>query len=89
MAYVPDKPVRIREFLADGTAHDVTVALVPEEDNIQVLDDQEATAPGGSWLEPVYYDEKQAAELKGASKGVKAAAKVAATDESKNEVAAR
>lgn len=63
MAFVPDKPVRIREYLADGTAHDATVGLVPEDDSIEVLDENGLDG-NEAYLPPVYYDKKQTAELK-------------------------
>jgi hypothetical protein len=68
MAVVPDKPVRIREYLADGTAHDVTVARYEEDDSIQVLDGEEAQDPGGTFLPPVYYSADQVKQLKTAKK---------------------
>lgn len=64
MAFVPDKPVRIREYLSDGTAHDATVGLVPDDDSVEVLEDEPGTDGGGAYLPPVYYDKKQTAELK-------------------------
>jgi hypothetical protein len=77
MAVVPDRPVRIREFLADGTAYDATVSRYEEVDSVEVLEEEATTDVYGATLPTVYYTAEEAAELKGSRKAVKAAAKTA------------
>jgi hypothetical protein len=78
MAVVPDRPVRIREYLADGTAYEATVSRYEEVDSVEVLDSDTADVYGND-LPPVYYTVDEAKELKGSSKAIKAAAKTAET----------
>lgn len=82
MAFVPDKPVRIREYLSDGTAHDVTVGLVPEDDSIEVLDEN-ALENGDVYRQPVYYDKEQTEKLKKDRKSREAEAEKAEADKAK------
>jgi len=78
MAVVPDRPVRIREFLADGTAYEATVSRYEEIDSVEVLDSDTEDVYGNT-LPPKHYTVDEAKELKGSSKAVKAAAKTAET----------
>jgi len=67
MAFVPENgPVRIRETLSDGTAHDVTVLLVP--DDAVVLEGEPAVDLNGTPLPPVYYTADEAKSLKAPAK---------------------
>lgn len=79
MAVVPDRPVRIREYLADGTAYEATVSRYEEIDSVEVLDNSDTADVYGNDLPPVYYTVDEARELKGSSKAIKAAAKTAET----------
>lgn len=81
MAVVPDKPVRIREYLSDGTAYEATVSRYEEIDSIEVLEEEATGDNYGETLPPKYYTADEAKELKGSSKAVKAAAKAAETNQ--------
>ena len=76
MAFVPDKPVRVREYLSDGTAHDVTVPVVQDEH--QVLD-EEAVDINGAALPGVSYNKAETKKLADAWASAKAEAEKAAT----------
>ena len=65
MAYVSPHPVRIREVLEDGTAHDVTVVRVEEADNITVLEDEAAVDDNGVALPAVNYSKEELEQLQG------------------------
>lgn len=62
MAVVPDRPVRIREYLSDGTAYEATVSRYEETDDVVVLDSDAADVYGVA-LPPVYYTAEEAQQL--------------------------
>jgi hypothetical protein len=68
MAVVPDHPVRIREYLSDGTAYEATVSRYEEDDAVEVLEDADAADLYGVNLPPVYYTAEEAKKLKPAKK---------------------
>jgi hypothetical protein len=68
MAVVPDKPVRIREHLSDGTAYDATVTRYEEVDSVEVLEDEPTTDAYGEPRPVVYYTADEAKKLKPAKK---------------------
>lgn len=80
MAVVPDKPVRIREYLSDGTAYEATVSRYEETDSVEVLEEEATGDIYGEVLPTKYYTAEEVKELKGSSRAVKAAAKNAETD---------
>jgi len=77
MAFVPDKPVRVREYLSDGTAHDVTVPVVQDEH--QVLEGEEAVDINGTYLPAVHHTKAETKKLADAWASEKAEAEKAAT----------